>query len=172
MVQRVIAQSSNDYIIKTIQTRHGDIVNTKDCAKRTLAYVTLNMKNNDFVLDSGDDVAALEFMANTYTQAEQTASKNVTAETENLEDSEYGLVVNKPIYTKGVKGSNRYLEELRAANGEKLIWSRLGSTSAEGINGMIDIYMSTLPSGEPYKKIYINMYGNTNSKKIPNGFSR
>ena len=35
---------------------------------------------------------------------------------------------------------------------------------------MIDIYDTFLPSGQPYKTIYINMYGANESTKAPNGF--
>jgi len=77
-----------------------------------------------------------------------------------------------PIYTNGVNGSNKYLEGLKTALGEKLTWKRVGSTSAEGVNGLIDIYVSTLPSGKEYKTLYLNMYGSSNSKKVPKGFSR
>ena len=64
------------------------------------------------------------------------------------------------------------MEELKTTLGEKLTWNRKGSTSVEGVNGIIDIYESTLPSGKPYKTLYVNMYGSTNSKRIPKGFSR
>ena len=167
-----MTQSSDDHIVTSLQVKHGDLIKSKAIAQKALAFVTLNMNNNDFSIEADDDMAALDFMTDMFSQMEQTASQNADAENDNLDDPEYGLVVTKPIYTKGVNGSNRYLEELKTSLGEKLTWRRLGSTSAEGINGMIDIYESTLPSGKPYKTVYVNMYGSANSKKIPKGFSK
>ena len=172
VIRKVVTQSSDDHIVTSLQVKHGDLIKSKAIAQKALAFVTLNMNNNDFSIEADDDMAALDFMTDMFSQMEQTASQNADAENDNLDDPEYGLVVNKPIYTKGVNGSNRYLEELKTSLGEKLTWRRLGSTSAEGINGMIDIYESTLPSGKPYKTLYVNMYGSTNSKKIPKGFSK
>ena len=42
--------------------------------------------------------------------------------------------------------------------------------SVDGINGMVDVYDTYLPSGEEYKTIYINMYGASNSTFAPKGF--
>lgn len=172
VIRKVVTQSSDDHIVTSLQVKHGDLIKSKAIAQKALAFVTLNMNNNDFSIEADDDMAALDFMTDMFSQMEQTASQNADAENDNLDDPEYGLVVTKPIYTKGVNGSNRYLEELKTSLGEKLTWRRLGSTSAEGINGMIDIYECTLPSGKPYKTVYVNMYGSANSKKIPKGFSK
>ena len=79
----------------------------------------------------------------------------------NEDDPEFGLVPEKPIYTLAtdiVEGQRAYLSKLRTSNGEKITWKRLGSTSAEGIHGMIDIYETFLPSSQLYKTLYINMY--------------
>lgn len=88
-------------------------------------------------------------------------------------DDDFGLVPEKPIYTLAflsVAGEKEYLSNLRTTNGEKIKWNRWGSLSADGINGMIDVYETFLPSGEPYKTIYINMYGAEESKIAPAGF--
>lgn len=172
VIRKVATQNSDDQIVSSLQINHGDLIKSKDIARKVLAFVTLNMNNNSFFLESADDMSVLDFTADIFSQMEQTSCQNVDAENGNLDDPEYGLVVNKPIYTKGVNGSNNYLEELKTATGEKLTWRRLGSTSVEGINGMIDIYESTLPSGKQYKTLYVNMYGSANSKKIPIGFSK
>lgn len=92
----------------------------------------------------------------------------------NLEDNgDFGLVPEKPIYThalKSVDGEREYLNMLYTANGEKITWTRRGSTGVAGVNGMIDIYDTFLPSGQPYKTIYINMYGAKTSTAAPKGF--
>ncbi len=109
-------------------------------------------------------------------QAEQ-AVKNFKEKEKNQpnneEDTDFGLVPEKPIYTlaiMSVDGEKEYLNQLYTENGVKIRWNRRGSTGVNGINGMVDIYDTYLPSGEPYKTIYINMYGARETKKAPSGF--
>ena len=90
------------------------------------------------------------------------------------DDDDFGLVPENPIFTlalKSVIGEEEYLDNLYTVNGEKIKYNRRGSISVAGINGMIDIYETYLPSGEPYKTVYINMYGAKRSKRAPAGFS-
>ena len=99
---------------------------------------------------------------------------NANSQPDNESDDDFGLVPEKPIYTlalKSVDGEEEYLDRLYTESGEKIKYTRRGSTSAEGINGMIDIYDTFLPSGQPYKTIYINMYGAKTSVSAPRGFS-
>ena len=87
---------------------------------------------------------------------------NSKTQPDNENDSDFGLVPEKPIFTlalMSVDGEKEYLNRLYTENGEKIKYNRRGSMSVEGINGMIDIYETFLPSGQPYKTIYINMYG-------------
>ena len=98
---------------------------------------------------------------------------NSKTQPDNEGDADFGLVPEKPIFTlalMSVDGEKEYLNRLYTANGEKIKYNRLGSTSVDGINGMIDIYETFLPSGQPYKTIYINMYGAKKSTKAPAGF--
>lgn len=86
-------------------------------------------------------------------------------------DPEYGLIVEKPIFTKWIDEQKKYVNSLCTAQGESLEWQRLGSTHCDGISGQTDIYLSTLKSGETYKTIYVNMYGSETSTTAPQGFS-
>ena len=110
-------------------------------------------------------------------QAEQTI-KNLEENSQNQPNNEgdvdFGLVPEKPIYTfalMSVDGEREYLNRLCTENGIKVNWERQGSTSAAGVNGIIDIYNTYLPSGEFYKTIYINMYGAKKSETAPAGFT-
>ena len=99
---------------------------------------------------------------------------NADVQPDNESDDDFGLVPEKPIFTlalKSVDGEEEYLDKLYTESGEKIKYTRRGSISAEGINGMIDIYDTFLPSGQPYKTIYINMYGAKASSSVPRGFS-
>lgn len=99
---------------------------------------------------------------------------NSQSQPDNEADADFGLVPEKPVFTlalKSVEGEKEYLGRLYTLGGEKIKYNRRGSTSADGINGMIDIYDTYLPSGQPYKTIYINMYGAKPSAKAPVGFT-
>ena len=99
---------------------------------------------------------------------------NSQTQPDNEADADFGLVPEKPIFTlalKSVEGEKEYLDRLYTSNGEKIKYNRRGSMSANGINGMIDIYDTYLPSGQLYKTIYINMYGAKCSMSAPAGFS-
>ncbi len=117
---------------------------------------------------------ALNAMMNFQAKATIGAMKaNMDSQPDNEADEDFGLVPEKPIFTfalKSVDGEEEYLDRLCAESGEKIKYTRRGSTSAEGINGMIDIYDTFLPSGQPYKTIYINMYGARSSFSAPKGF--
>lgn len=98
---------------------------------------------------------------------------NSQSQPDNENDADFGLVPNKPIFTfalMSVNGEREYLDKLYTSNGEKIKYNRRGSMSVDGINGMIDVYDTYLPSGQPYKTIYINMYGAEMSAKAPVGF--
>ena len=114
-----------------------------------------------------------EFMAQQAQETIRVMETNRTAQPNNEGDPEFGLVPEKPIYTLAtdiVEGQRAYLGKLRTVNGEKITWNRRGSTSVDGVHGMIDIYETFLPSGQPYKTLYINMYGAKKSVAVPNGF--
>ncbi len=86
-------------------------------------------------------------------------------------DADFGLVPQKPIYTVGIDEQEKYLKSLRTINGEPIKWNRRGSMNVDGVNGIVDVYDTYLPSGEEYKTIYMNMYGASNSTFAPKGFS-
>ena len=125
----------------------------------------------DFSITSDDALSAILRI-----QAEATIdamNANAAGQPDNEEDEAFGLVPEKPIFTlalKSVNGEKEYLNKLRTLDGEKIKYTRRGSCSVEGINGMIDIYDTFLPSGQLYKTIYINMYGATASITSPQGF--
>lgn len=115
--------------------------------------------------------AILQVQAKNTVEAMEANSKT---QPDNEGDADFGLVPEKPIFTlalKSVDGEKEYLDKLYTVNGEKIKYNRRGSTSVNGINGMIDIYETYLPSGQPYKTIYINMYGAKRSAKAPAGFT-
>ncbi len=126
--------------------------------------------NNPDITSDDALSAILKFQAKATIDAMEA---NANSQPNNESDEDFGLVPEKPIFTfalKSVDGEEEYLDKLRTEGGERIKYTRRGSTSAAGINGMIDIYDTFLPSGQPYKTIYINMYGAKASVSAPKGF--
>ena len=121
---------------------------------------------------SGEE--ALKFIMATQVKATKEAyDANSQSQPNNENDDNFGLVPEKPIYTlarKSVDGEIEYLSKLRTPDGQKVKWNRRGSTSVDGVHGMIDIYDIYRLSGQKYCTIYINMYGAKPSTKMPKGF--
>jgi hypothetical protein len=136
-----------------------------------------NMTHKETTERSDNDMAPkdalLEILANHAKETNLAMEANKKNQPNNEANEKFGLVPEMPIYTlatMSVRGEKEYLNKLYTVNGEKITWERRGSLSIEGIHGMIDIYDTFLPSGQPYKTIYINMYGAYKSTKAPVGF--
>lgn len=170
LIRCVVTHSEDSHIIAMLQQKHGNYVKSKSVAQKVLTYCRMNMNNNSFVLNSKEDFEALDILDSLLASNENIAKNNATAQTQNLDDPQYGLVPEKPIYAKSVAGSEQYLGKLRTETGERITWNRRGSTSVSGVNGMIDIYDCFAPGGKVYGTIYINMYGTQNSNIAPAGF--
>lgn len=170
LVRKVIIKCSEKDILSNLKVNHKDLIKTETIANSVMTYIFMNMMNNDFEIKSEEDLQTVGFLVGSLAENEENREENEVHQTENLDDAEYGLVPEKPIYTNGVSGSNAYLERLTTTLGEKLSWERQGSMSVDGINGMIDIYDGYLPSGKRYKTLYVNMYGAANSATAPKGF--
>lgn len=137
----------------------------------TVQNPTQSSFDTEKIMNAKDPVKAL--MEEQAKETIRAMEANRTAQCDNEDDPEFGLVPEKPIYTLAtdiVEGQRAYLSKLRTTNGEKITWKRFGSTSVEGIHGMIDIYETFLPSGQPYKTLFINMYGAKKSVAAPKGF--
>lgn len=113
-----------------------------------------------------------DLMANYAVEAAKMTAANEGMHNQYVGDSNFGLTPDKPIYTRGIKEQEKYLSLLRTPEGKPIKWSRRGSISVDGVNGLIDVYDTSLMSGEHYKTIYINMYGANNSTAVPVGFSK
>lgn len=144
-----------------------------------VAYKRTKEDRDDNEESSADRCALKQEVTPQETAKEQDA-ESVKIKPEDLQkqpvdknEAEIGLSPENPIYTlasKSVKGEEEYLKRLRTENGEKIMWSRRGSISVDSVRGVTDIYETYLPSGERYKTIYINMYGNKEPATVPAGF--
>ena len=85
---------------------------------------------------------------------------------------EFGLELTNPIPLKNIQSSTLYLEGLRASDGTKVDYERLGSFIAANIQKPIDNYLITHNNGTKIANIYISHYQEKNSKKAPNGLEQ
>ena len=97
------------------------------------------------------------------------AQKNKDIEKRYINDIEYGLVPEKPVFVSGFGSDKEYLSHLHTEDGRKLTFTRLGSFETEGIAGLIDLYILRLSDGTDYLRVYICNYGLSVRKKAPKG---
>ncbi|OCG61011.1 hypothetical protein [Gilliamella sp. Nev3-1] len=83
---------------------------------------------------------------------------------------EFGLSITNPIPVNSIQGIEDYLSHLRLDNGTKISWKRIGSTGADNISNIIDIYEIMTYKGETITDLYISPYHLKTSNKAPKGF--
>lgn len=97
------------------------------------------------------------------------ASQNANAETAHLDDADYGLVPQKPVFVAGFPGTHTYLDSLCLSDGTRPTFNRTGSMNVPGIEGPVDAY-EVMAGGKPVGRIFICLYGSSNSTRAPRGF--
>ena len=167
----VIAHSSDEHIVTILQANHGYYIKDKTTAEKVLAFCKLNMNDHTFALDSDENMALVENCAGEISENEKIAVENVGIQDVSVEDPDYGLCMDKPIYTNGPDDTNSLLSNLKSTLGEDLVWEKQDTLDVEGIAGKVIVYMSSLPSGKSYKTIYVNEHGLNAERKIPKGFT-
>lgn len=123
------------------------------------------------VKNENESETVAKILASGIVEGQKAMEANKENQPHNELDADFGLVPHKPVYTVGIDEQERYLKALHTVNGDPIKWNRRGSMSVDGVNGMVDVYDTYLPSGDEYKTIYINMYGASNSTFAPKGFS-
>ena len=83
---------------------------------------------------------------------------------------EFGLVPTNSILCKTVFGSTVYLSRLRAPDGAKVLYRRLGSFTSDVSPHPVDAFEISHPDGHKLGTIFISPYQNRNSNKSPLGF--
>ncbi len=168
LTRKVITQSDDAKIKASLLVKGNGIITNKN-VENIFAFIVLSINNPEFELLSEADFDVLNTISGYQSYADNAVLQNENI-TYNSTDEQYGIVLEKPIYVNGIRGSEKYLSSLRTVLNEKLTWSRIGSFSTEAVNGVIDSYEMYLPSGKLYKTIYICMYAKQNSTVAPKGF--
>ena len=171
LIRRVITHSSDEHIVMSLQVKHGDYIKDKTTAEKVLAFCKLNMSDHTFVVDSAESMALIEKCSGEVAEDEKIAVENLKIQDESVEDADYGLRMDKPIYTNGPDDTNSLLNNLKSTLGEDLVWEKQDTLDVEGIAGKVIVYMSSLPSGKSYKTIYVNEHGLNAERKMPKGFT-
>lgn len=144
-----------------------------DEGERFCSQCGLDLMVDEADADAKSDSAMDQLIKTQAIEIVKNMEANEIEQPDNEDDVDFGLIPEKPIFTLAtelVAGQKKYLSSLSAVTGDKITWERRCSMSVDGINGLIDEYDTYLPSGELYKKLYINMYGARVSKKAPMGF--
>lgn len=159
---RVRIQMGHDYdkLYRYVLLDNSRLIHDNNCGL-VVAYIILNVK------DSFVKVVSLE-EANAVVHYIQKL-KEVKEEEIDEDDSDFGLVVEKPIVVKGVFGAKEYLSNLRSKMGEDLKWQKRNSLYAKNVNGSIDEYEGYTYEGEKIITIYISILGESTTKKVPKG---
>lgn len=169
-IRRTITQSTDEHIVMSLQVKHGDYIKDKTTAEKVLAYCKLSMSDSSFILDSEEKMKLLESCSGGMTEDETLSVQNLENQ-ENTEDENYGLCMEKPIYANGHDDAEAFLNSLKSALGEDLIWEQRETLDVDGIAGKVIVYNGSLPSGKSYKTLYINEHGINADKKVPKGFT-
>ena len=78
---------------------------------------------------------------------------------------DFGLCETNPIPVNGAIGELAYLSKLEAANGDRLLFHRIGAV------GTIDVFEAVTFSGGAWFVFFVDMYHPRKSRKAPSGFS-
>lgn len=171
LIRRTITQSSDEHIVASLQIKHGDYIKDKAIAEKVLAYCKLNMDNPDFILDSTEKMELIDGCSGEMSEDEKLAVQNTDIQDVSVEDADYGLCMEKPIYTNGPDDTDSFLNSLKSTLGESLAWEKQETLDVEGVAGKVIVYSSFLPSGKSYKTLYVNEHGINAQRKTPKGFT-
>lgn len=112
---------------------------------------------------------SVENMEKFMVYVKENSAQNIEIQDLYLDDKDYGLVPDKPIFVNGFGNDRRYLSCLCTEDGTKLSYERLGSIPVDGISGMVDVYNLLLPNQSLYMQIYVCNYGTRNRENVPRG---
>src|SRR5262245_11151288 len=82
---------------------------------------------------------------------------------------EFGMTPSNPVPCKTVFGSNAYLDRLRAPDGSKVVYRRVGYLPSNITPQPVDAYVLYHSNGEKLATIYISPYQKRISGKAPRG---
>lgn len=112
-----------------------------------------------------DKDKSVEFIDN---MVQENSEVNSDVEKMHMDDPDWGLVPDKPVFVAGFDGIRWYMAHLLSPDGKSIQYNRLGSMAINGIAGPVDIY-DIYVDQKKYMKICLCLYGKENSVKAPKG---
>ena len=153
-----------DYIKYALHNKYMNVFR-EDILDRMIDESILYIYQNEPEIQTRDEYISI---------IEQTESQNIqkNAETEllNIDNPEYGLRPDMPVFVNGFGSDKEYLSRLRTKSGQELSFNREKSIEILGISGPVDEYSAFTPNNEYYGCIYICNYGSVTSDKAPANF--
>ena len=117
LIQKLLLKISNEAILKSLLSKHSWLLKTTKDAVRIFTFFDLHAKKTSFCIRTDSDILSVDMFSLILFPNHQYTDDNKDAHLENLDDEEFGLVRNKPVYTVGIPGSRGYLASLVTENG-------------------------------------------------------
>lgn len=165
-VRTVATKEDPSTVQKNMLLKYMNIVNASNVRSIT-GYTMVNISNNAFEVHSESELFIVRTLMDSIMEMDASREENDQIAEDGYDEEDYGLSLDNPVFTNGPLGSKEYLSHLFTESGEPLSWERTMAIHTD--KGSIDIYDGTLPSGECYATVYINMYSSSNSQKAPKG---
>jgi hypothetical protein len=83
---------------------------------------------------------------------------------------EFGMSPSNPIPCRTILGSADYLGRLRASDGTKVLYRRVGSVASDRCAHPVDIYETSHPRGHRLATLFLSPYQKRSSHRAPRGF--
>ena len=166
----LINKENYSYLIKMLPTAHPEIKDI-ETAKRVAAYtfVCAGTKFENIDLQKKENMDFINTMVVELDKQTQNIQTNESKNDEPFDDSK-GLTSKDPLYFKGAKAAENYLNELTDLEGNKLHIGTRISYSVDGVNGMVDGYSMLKEDNSKYGVIYVSIYGANDCKYVPKGY--
>ncbi len=159
-------------IVKDLRAHDSGLIHDDDDAYLIIVYCYKCFSESPREI-TNEEIAELKRIADYVKLADSWKTKNESIQLKYIDDLEYGLVPEKPIFTYGASAMTKYFLELRSALGESITWGKPEPVPAEGVCGPVLKYNIMLESGKQYGTLYVSWNGTTDPpNRAPTGFIR
>ncbi len=159
-----------DYVTKMLPVAHPEIKDP-DIASKIAEYTLTCAVGDPSKIDITNkaDNEAIKTLGDAFRQQELTRQANVDKNKMPF-DITRGTVREKPMYFKGARAAENYLNSLKDLEGNPLHFGMRFSYSVEGIPDMLDAYRMLRKDGSEYGYLFLSIYGMDNYQYVPEGY--
>ncbi len=160
---------TDDRVQSTIKMKYSSLI-SNDSAPRLIECIRkLSSNFSHLQKDKRQEALSIDLLFDS--QFRQRFAVNETKIEDAIRVPDFGTSPENPVYAHGVSSSYDYLNTLYSIDSIPLFWDRIGSTSTDTSDDLIDAYELCLPDGTHYNTVYINMYSKATSAYCPRGMS-